>query len=134
MDIKVVRSITIVGLALSMAVVSCTGDRNGPTGGNRAALITEVTVSPSRIRVGDEVSLTIVLRNEGTQTVDLMFASGQQYDFLIEDDSSVLGRHAGIYTRATTQMRLIPGQSRSRQFNFRIDPSASSLPMRSESV
>ena len=129
MDSRIARSLTYVVLMLSLAVVSCGGDKRGLTGSDGSALITEVTVSPSEIRAGDEVSLTILIRNEGTQTIDLMFASGQQYDFLIENHSGVLGRHAAPYTMSTTYIRMDPGQSHARQFKIRLDPSALNYPV-----
>lgn len=129
MSIKITRGLTLAMILSALSMVSCTLNGTSPTGGNGPSLTTEVTVSPARIRAGDEVTVTILIRNEGTRTIDLVFASGQQYDFHIENDAGVLGHHVGVYTLSTTVISLSSGTSRTHQFKLRLDPRIDNEPI-----
>lgn len=105
MSARIVVPLALLALALSAACAS----RSAPPDGLTPGLLPSVQAST----YGDSVRFMLQVTNTAEQPVELEFRSGQEFDFVVENDGREIWRWSAdqMFTQAIRHRTLPPGET-----------------------
>jgi len=111
MKIRSIISIAIIVIIISIFIQGCFRDIIGPVIEDTVATL---TTNKKVYNVGEDVEMTVVLQNRSNELIDLLFKSGQTYDFIVKkmpEGKEVWRWSEGrFFTEAIWTMFLEPGE------------------------
>lgn len=109
MKVKLIIPFIIIIAIISIFIQGCFKDIIGPTIEDVIAIL---TVNKKVYNIGEDVEMTIVVQNKSNELVDLLFKSGQTYDFIVKkmpENKEVWRWSEGhVFTQAIWTMFLDP--------------------------
>lgn len=118
MRIHLFKNVIVIILLSLLIAAGCDDDQIQNPGGQPDEVVTTLSITPRRVRLGDELSILYRVTNYSADTVTFNFGIIQQFGYTITTPDGDKIYHPYFVSPALSQFILFPGQEKRFKRSF----------------